>query len=777
MQIKRLFLKNYGPIREQDYLFESGFNLVFGKNEQGKSLSFDGLVKLLFKKASKKIKAIDRVQDDPAQMGGFVELSYQQNGTTQTSKLKQETSLTDLTGLDVDTCLNLFLIRNSELSIGSDFADQDRFLTSITDRLTGLQTTAITRTKQQLRDLAQITETNRFQSTQNNQKLAERLQQIKQLLQPKEKIAQLIKQDEQEAWSKMEQQLYHDQQLLQDISLQIEEQLTAQKKEEYLELERLIESLKETNKQLEELGSIVPEQLETLHLTQQAETALKAQQKELQNEIQDKKDRTKELERKLAKINEQIESSTLVREEIERSLQPESLLLMQQAAQIEAQQHQPWKQILIVASILLIISLFFVTKESHWSNLIASLIFTIGTCLSGIKYFLILQQRQQFDTKLKRIQLEMAKLDISAKNLEEVTKKITDLKQESARLNSARLTLTTEQKALRDDLSEIRDKKMGKITALITQQQQSLRSIFDECQVKSEQELIDKLRQKQNLESQQQRQLVLAESKLGKPIASEDTISFYEQELALRTYEKEIAISINFDSSRLASLQTEQGKLNQRIEIHQRALQTLKQDLQTIQREVAPLLPNYTQPVLLEQISDLIQFRQELVQYYNHHIQQRQQALILIALLEEIEAQEKEKVTALFSSDGQIASLFEHITQGEYVGVVYDQVAHTIRVQHKNGQALLANQLSSGTYDQLYFAVRVGLGQQLLADQTGFFIVDDPFLKADQERLSQQLDTLLDLAKKGWQIIYFSAKQEVLSYLQDRVHVIKLSRS
>lgn len=777
MQINRLFLKNYGPIREQDYLFKPGFNLVFGKNEQGKSLSFDGLVKLLFKKASKKVKAIDRVPDDPAQMGGFVEISYQQNEATHLSKLQNETSLTDLTGLDIDSCLNLFLIRNSELSIGNDFADQDRFLTSITDRLTGLQTSVITRTKQQLRDLAQITETNRFQSTQNNQKLAERLQQIKQLLQPEEKIAQLIKKDEQEAWSEIEMQLYRHQQLLHDINLQVEEQLQAQQKEEYLELEQLVQSLKDNAQKLAELDSISPDQLETLHLTQQAEAALLANQKELQYEIKEKKDRAKEIERKLAKINNQLEDSTLAREEIERSLQPESLLLIQQAAQIEAEHHQPWKQILIIASTLLVITLYFVAQQAHWSNLIASFIFAIGTSAGGIKYFLILRRRQRFETKLKLIQLEMAKLDITANNLEEVTKKITELKQESARLNSARLTLSTEQKALRDDLSEIRDKKMGKINALITQQQQSLRSILNECQVENEQELIDKLNRKQTLESQQQRQLVLAESKLGKPIAGQDVINFYEQELALRAHEKEIDATVKYDASQLVALQAKQEKLNQEIDSHLQLLQNLKQDLQAIAREVAPLLPNQTQPVLLEQTSDLIQLRQQLAHFYNQHIQQRQQALKLIALLEEIEIQEKEKVTALFSADGQITSLFEQITQGEYVRVVYDQTTHTIRVKHKNGQELLAQQLSSGTYDQLYFAVRVGLGQQLLADQTGFFIVDDPFLKADQERLAKQLDCLLDLTKKGWQIVYFSAKQEVLSYLQTRANVIKLSRS
>jgi len=83
---------------------------------------------------------------------------------------------------------------------------------------------------------------------------------------------------------------------------------------------------------------------------------------------------------------------------------------------------------------------------------------------------------------------------------------------------------------------------------------------------------------------------------------------------------------------------------------------------------------------------------------------------------------------------------------------------------------LPAESLSSGAYDQLYFAIRLGLGQKLLDNQAGFFILDDPFIKSDQKRLRQQLDMLLNFSKNGWQIIYFSAKNEVRDYLENKVN-------
>ncbi|MCK4805217.1 MAG: hypothetical protein KAT88_11690, partial [Spirochaetes bacterium] len=45
-------------------------------------------------------------------------------------------------------------------------------------------------------------------------------------------------------------------------------------------------------------------------------------------------------------------------------------------------------------------------------------------------------------------------------------------------------------------------------------------------------------------------------------------------------------------------------------------------------------------------------------------------------------------------------------------------------------------------------------------------IMDDPFIKADTERLKRQLETLRKISGWGWQILYFSAKGEVKDLLK-----------
>jgi uncharacterized protein YhaN len=47
--------------------------------------------------------------------------------------------------------------------------------------------------------------------------------------------------------------------------------------------------------------------------------------------------------------------------------------------------------------------------------------------------------------------------------------------------------------------------------------------------------------------------------------------------------------------------------------------------------------------------------------------------------------------------------------------------------------------------------------------------LDDPFVKSDTKRLAKQLGMLLDLSRQGWQVLYFSAKDEVKALLEPAI--------
>ena len=63
----------------------------------------------------------------------------------------------------------------------------------------------------------------------------------------------------------------------------------------------------------------------------------------------------------------------------------------------------------------------------------------------------------------------------------------------------------------------------------------------------------------------------------------------------------------------------------------------------------------------------------------------------------------------------------------------------------------------------------LGTAKQNTKGDPGFFIVDDPFIKAEPERLGRQMDMLKKICAHRWQMLYFSAKGEVKDILADDI--------
>lgn len=132
-----------------------------------------------------------------------------------------------------------------------------------------------------------------------------------------------------------------------------------------------------------------------------------------------------------------------------------------------------------------------------------------------------------------------------------------------------------------------------------------------------------------------------------------------------------------------------------------------------------------------------------------------------VDVLDAVRADEEAKIAALFGDDGRAGEVLAAITDGRYTDVRYDADDRTLRVRRADGEAFEPAELSHGTVEQLYLAVRVALGEELLGHDPGFFLLDDAFLPADGERLERGFGVLERLANAGWQIVYLTAKPEV----------------
>ena len=101
----------------------------------------------------------------------------------------------------------------------------------------------------------------------------------------------------------------------------------------------------------------------------------------------------------------------------------------------------------------------------------------------------------------------------------------------------------------------------------------------------------------------------------------------------------------------------------------------------------------------------------------------------------------------------------ENITAGRY-NTVYVSDQEGIRAQSADGREVAMDQLSAGTGDQIYFAVRLGMIDLLSPKVKLPLILDDAFARYDDERLGKILRLLRQEAKNRQILIFTCQKRE-----------------
>jgi hypothetical protein len=216
----------------------------------------------------------------------------------------------------------------------------------------------------------------------------------------------------------------------------------------------------------------------------------------------------------------------------------------------------------------------------------------------------------------------------------------------------------------------------------------------------------------------------------------------------------------------LSSLKEKRVQLNDQLEQIRHDLQQYRSSLAGFQEAINGILERYEERVYVLSLPDLKAGCDRLEEWTTQVLRQRENALAAHAILDEIEQDEEKKVAELFGEGSVVSAFFKNVTQGTYTQVFYDPESMKIRAQRMDGKSVSAEQLSGGAYDQLYFSIRMALASRLLPDEKAFFLLDDPFVKSDTGRLTKQLHMLLELSRQGWQVLYFSAKDEVKEILK-----------
>jgi len=130
--------------------------------------------------------------------------------------------------------------------------------------------------------------------------------------------------------------------------------------------------------------------------------------------------------------------------------------------------------------------------------------------------------------------------------------------------------------------------------------------------------------------------------------------------------------------------------------------------------------------------------------------------------IQELQQEEDQKLVEALNSEEVISALLN--LTGHYNNLSFDDKGIIISDDYND---YLPEDLSTGALEQVMIALRIGILKRLLKKDTAFLILDDAFQHSDYEKRKILVKTVCDLARNGWQIIYFTMDNHILSLFRE----------
>ena len=106
------------------------------------------------------------------------------------------------------------------------------------------------------------------------------------------------------------------------------------------------------------------------------------------------------------------------------------------------------------------------------------------------------------------------------------------------------------------------------------------------------------------------------------------------------------------------------------------------------------------------------------------------------------------------------------ITNGEYVSLYWKEEETGLMLQRKDGVVFEAKEVSRGTQEGVYVALRLSLAGHVFSDHAMPIIIDDGFVNFDRSRVETVIKILKSIQHKQ-QVIFFTCHDYLLPYFKD----------
>ena len=763
MIIKEYGIWRYGPLSDSGIQEPGLFNLIYAPNEEGKTLTIDALLKMLFKKNLKVFKGIKRVEENPE---GYLILADSSN---QEFKFPEAGTFDQHFGLSPDLFAGIFVIRDSDLSIN----DENSFYRDYTSRLAGLRTGEIEKLKNEVLDLGGITEGGSYQNTAPV-KLKDKVNRASAL---KDKAEILLKQLREENFTGFEEKLAELELKDRETAEKISSYREAQNREIYEKGAAALTRLESVRTEAEKISPYSRDEYETWQKMDSELDYLYNELKSIEEQINEQKSIMQDLRQK---YNDSMETLKRMERDVSlaEKLEP-GLADYNQAKQALSRseiivQAPIYNRALVVSALAFILSLAgALISDTWWFLPVLAFTLLAAAILTGNKFF-YLKKKGRLAALETRLCSEAEKVGLPAENTGSLQQKISSLQKDLSLKKDMQAELENEMEWQRKEQERLRvaqEDKKKKIKAA----EDKINDLKSKSGLDNLDNYREILKHRQQLETEVERQKGILSSHFGNKGSNapvQANLEYWKEELNRLKIYSNAAENYTFDQAEYNRLLREKEALEQQIKELAEKMQDRSTQMRDLEKEANMILSgNGDKSLPCQTTFDLEVILSKLEDWLQHQEENRDCALIVRDILSGIEEEEEKKVTALFGFDSPVSEYFRKITAGRYKEVIFRSVENRIKTVRSDGIELDADQLSGGAYDQLYFSIRLALGEKLLEGDKGFFILDDPFIKADPERLSELLSMLDSIAAEGWQILYFSSKGEISEAFRQKIRI------
>lgn len=759
MQLEQATIDRYGPLRACDPPCDDGISIIAGPNESGKTLYLEGILQLLDPNVTEHFSPGPRIKTEPA---GRVIVD---TGTEHIT-VSNDRPLSSFSPIETRHLATLFVIRDSDLALphGPDY------YTKLVEQLGNIHTSEIGSLRFALVEEGRL--------TKERLNLADREYDTRSVHQEATVLANEIDRyldriDENDVGQAVRRRIQQAT-TLRNVEIELERQKSAKEQQRYEDAVAQLDQFRTASDRIAELQPFDRQSLEILRENDRTVSQLDNRIRDLEATVEDQREHIEQLrsDHSTAAANRhRLELRTDAVETVEAKLGT----YREQRDTVEQEGGEAldiWSRRIAVGSA--IGGGAGVGGGAAAGGVIGMVAVGIGIALLAVMILVTVRRHRRHRRHRTVSQLQRELLDAAtdagfdAESPDTVARAVQSYHNEREVVRERERTLEARLETSKERLSEIRD-SLADMRERRDAAQQEIDTVFDDVPVSSMEGFADRVTEREEIESERENATSALTRLLSEPPDTGPSAAIDHWESVIGAWDKQLdgthEKSPMFDQDELDRLERERDRLREELEDLEATIDDFETQLSEFDRRATDItVPPFveTDPTLdARTVAGLGDLRDQLRTVIETIEQNADRSRKAIELLDDINREEEEKISTLFDPSGQAAKMLAQLTDGRYRAVIYDRERRTLAVEREDGMTFTPESLSRATRDQLYFAARLSLAEQLLGGDPGFLLLDDPFLAADRDRLQNGFGTLSTLAEAGWQIIYLTAKQEV----------------